>query len=230
MKTIIVGGGKVGYNLFKTLKEQNYEVSLVERDKDTCMKIAEDFDADVIWGDGTNLNVLEDAGIENADIIVAVTGADEENMVICQIAKLTFENMKTIARINNPKNIDMFKKLGIDNTVCSTEVIAHLIEFAFDKDDYRIISTLERGKMIITELFIREHHKWKNQFVKDLILPNECVLVSIIRDETIIYPRGDTKIIENDKVLVMTDKKVLTELVSELYGEGHKKWTLEKRK
>ena len=109
MKTIIVGGGKVGYNLFKTLKKQNYEVSLVERDKDTCMKIAEDFDADVIWGDGTNLNVLEDAGIENADIIVAVTGADEENMVICQIAKLTFENMKTIARINNPKNIDMFK-------------------------------------------------------------------------------------------------------------------------
>ena len=95
-----------------------------------------------------------------------------------------------------------------------------MIEFAFNKDDYRIISTLERGKMIITELFIREHHKWKNQFVKDLILPNECVLVSIIRDETIIYPRGDTKIIENDKVLVMTDKKVLTELVSELYGDN----------
>jgi len=230
MKTIIVGGGKVGYNLFKTLKEQNYEVSLVERDKDTCLKIAENFDADVIWGDGTNLNVLEDAGIETADIIVAVTGADEENMVICQIAKLTFETMKTIARINNPKNIDMFKKLGIDNTVCSTEVIANLIEFAFDKDDYRIISTLERGMMIITELFIRDHNKWTNQFVRDLILPKECVLVSIIRDETVIYPRGDTKIIENDKVLVMTNKQVLAELVSELYVGGHKKWGLEKKK
>ena len=110
MKTIIVGGGKVGYNLLKTLKGRDYEVTLIERDKETCKKIAEDFTSDVIWGDGTNLDVLKDAGIEDAEIIAAVTGSDEVNLVICQIAKVSFHSKRTISRINNPQNIVMFKK------------------------------------------------------------------------------------------------------------------------
>ncbi|MDF2486018.1 MAG: trkA1, partial [Herbinix sp.] len=138
MKTIIIGGGKVGYNLFKTLRERDYNVALIERDKETSLRIAEDFNTDVILGDGTNMDVLIDAGIEEAEIVAAVTGSDEENLVICQIAKLTFSTQKTIARVNNPKNTIMFKNLGIDDTVCSTEVIANLIEFSLDKEDYRI--------------------------------------------------------------------------------------------
>lgn len=230
MKTIIIGGGKVGYNLLKTLKRRDYEVTLIERDMSTCSKIAEDFETDVIWGDGTNLDVLLDAGIEDAEIIAAVTGSDEENLVICQIAKISFNAQKTIARINNPNNIDMFKKLGIDNAVCSTEVIANLIEYAFDQDDYRVISTLERGLMIITELVIRENNIWSNKLVKDLDIPKECVLVSIIRGETVIYPRGDTRILDNDKVIVITNKSVLSSLINELYNGGTKKWTLGKKK
>lgn len=226
MKTIIIGGGKVGYNLLKTLKERDYDVTLIERDKETCMKIAEDFNADVIWGDGTNLEVLKDAGIEEAEIIAAVTGADEENLVICQIAKLSFNTKKTIARVNNPKNMTMFKKLGIDNTVCSTEVIANLIEYAFDEDDYRIVSTLERGSMVITELFIREDNLWCNKMVKELILPKECVLVSILRGENVIFPRGDSEIYPEDKVVIITNKSALSVLITELFEEGNKKWTL----
>jgi trk system potassium uptake protein TrkA len=230
MKTIIIGGGKVGYNLLKTLKRRDYEVTLIERDMSTCTKIAEDFETDVIWGDGTNLDVLMDAGIEEAEIIAAVTGSDEENLVICQIAKISFNAQKTIARINNPHNIDMFKKLGIDNAVCSTEVIANLIEYAFDQDDYRVISTLEGGLMIISELVIRANNKWSNKLVKDLDIPKECVLVSIIRGETVIYPRGDTRILDNDKVIVITNKSVLSSLISELYNGGTKKWILGKKK
>lgn len=218
MKTIIVGGGKVGYNLFKILKERKMHVTLVEKDKDTCLKIAEDFDSDIICGDGTNFNVLLDAGIENTDVIVAVTGADEENMVICQIAKLNFDSMKTIARVNNPKNTIMFSQLGIDNTVCSTEVIANLIEYSFDKDDYRVISVIERGLMLIAELTIRQNNIWLNRKVKELTLPKECVLVSIIRGEAVIYPRGDSLIQKNDKVLIITNKVILSSLISELYG------------
>jgi len=230
MKTIIVGGGKVGYNLLKTLKERNYEVTLIERDKETCMKIAEDYNADVICGDGTNLEVLKDAGIEDAEIIAAVTGADEENLVICQIAKLSFDTKKTIARVNNPKNTIMFKKLGIDNTVCSTEVIANLIEYSFEKDDYRIISTMERGSMVITELSIRENNLWCDKMVKDLTLPKECVLVSVLRTENVIYPRGDTQILLNDKVVIISNKSALSLLITELFDGGTKKWKLAKIK
>jgi trk system potassium uptake protein TrkA len=229
MKTIIIGGGKIGYNLFKTLRERGYEVTLVERDKETCMRIAEDFDTDVIWGDGTNLDVLRDAGIEEAEIIAAVTGTDEENLVICQIAKLSYNTRKTIARVNNPKNVVMFKNLGIDNTVCSTEVIANLIEYAFDKEDYRIINTFERG-LILAELYIRGGNPWCNYSVRDLKLPNECVLVSILREENVIYPRGDSIIRAEDKVVIITNKTALSLIVSELYEGGNKKWILGKRR
>lgn len=230
MKTLIIGGGKIGYNLFRTLKERDYEVTLIERDKDTCMKIAEDFDTDVIWGDGTNLEVLKDAGIDEAEIVAAVTGADEDNLVICQLAKLSLHTKKTIARVNNPKNTTMFKNLGIDNTVCSTEVIANLIEYSFDKEDYRVVSTFEHGAMILAELSIRGNNPWCDKTVKDLILPNECVLVSIMRGEKVIYPRGDTSILEGDKVLVITNKTILSVIISELYDGGTKKWMAGKMK
>jgi len=225
VKTIIVGGGKVGYNLLKTLKDRGYKVTLIERDKDTCLKIAEDFDADVIWGDGTNLEVLKDAGIDDAEIIAAVTGTDEENLVICQIAKLTFNTKKTIARVNNPKNTIMFKNLGIDDTVCSTQVIANLIEYSFNKEDYRIISILEHGAMVMAELSMKEDTYWNNKRVKELSLPTECVLVSILRGESVIYPRGDSEILKEDKVVIITNKSILSLLISDLYEGGLRKWT-----
>lgn len=230
MKSIIVGGGKIGYNLFKILKERNHYVTLIERNKDTCIKIAEDMDTDVIWGDGTTIEVLKDAGIEEAEIVAAVTGNDEENLVICQIAKLSFNTKRTIARINNPKNTTMFKKLGIDNTVCSTEVIANLIEYSLDTEDYRIVNTMKNGSMVLVELLMKEKSSWCNQYLKDLTLPDECVFVSVLRDDEIIYPKGDTQILENDKVLVITSKTALAAIVNKLYGGGHKKWLSRKMK
>jgi len=132
MRAIIVGGGKVGYYLVKTLKEKNHRVVLIEKEMKLCEKIAEDLEVDVICGDGSDVEVLKDAGIEKAEVVAAVTGKDEENLVICQMAKVNFNINKTIARINNPKNIAIFKALGVDKTVCSTQVICNLIEGEFD--------------------------------------------------------------------------------------------------
>ncbi len=222
MKSVIIGGGKIGYNLLKTLKERGHEVTLVERDKITCLRIAEDINANIIWGDGTDLQVLKDAGIEEAEIIAAVTGTDEENLVICQIAKLSFQHKKTIARINNPKNIRMFKTLGIDNTVCSTEVIANLIDFELEKENYRIVKAFERGAMILAEFIIGRSDFWCGKFIKELQLPEECVFVSVLRGETVIYPRGDTQILDNDKVLMIANKSVLSTLSKKLHNGGVK--------
>lgn len=212
MKSIIIGGGKVGYFLLKTLKERNYHVTIIERNKDTCRKIAEDIDADVICGDGTDLDVLIDAGIEEAEIIAAVTGSDEENLIICEISKLNFNINKTIARINNPKNMTMFKALGVDKTVCSTEVIANLIEYEFDRDNFKIMHTFERGSMLLVEVSIEKNYTWCNSYIKNLNLPVDSVIVSIIRSEKIIYPKGGIQIWENDRVLLMTNNSALLEL------------------
>ena len=220
MKSIIIGGGKIGFNLLKTLKERGYNVTLVEQDEETCRKIAEDIKTDIICGDGTDINVLKDAGIYNADIIAAVTGKDEENLVICQIAKKGFNINKSIARINNPKNIPMFKALGVDQTVCSTEVIANLIEYEFDRDICKIVQTFDRGAMILVEVLVNETNRWLNSYVKELVLPSECVIASIMRDGKVIYPRGDTKIQLNDNIHIITNRSTFPEIKKMLHNGG----------
>lgn len=212
MKSIIIGGGKIGFNLVKTLSGKNHKSILIERDKQTCIKIADELDVVVIHGDGTDLAILEEAGIENAEIVAAVTGTDEENMVICQIAKRHFNVEKIIARVNNPKNIFIFKSLGIDRIVCSTALIAEMIEYELDRENYRVIQTLENGEMILAEVIIDKHDAWCGHEIKELDLPEQCVIVSVIHDENIIYPRGNVKISENDKVLFIVHHQTLKEL------------------
>jgi len=220
MKSIIIGGGKIGFNLLKTLKDRGYNVTLVEIDEEVCRKIAEDVDTDVICGDGTNLDVLNDAGIRNADIIAAVTGKDEENLVICQIAKKGFNIGKSIARINNPKNVPMFKALGVDQTVCSTEVIADLIEYEFDSDICKIVQTFDRGAMILVEVTVKEGNRWINQYVKDLPLPSECVIASVMRGENAIFARGDTQIQNGDNIHIITNRATFHEIKKQLHNGG----------
>ncbi len=222
MESIIVGGGKIGYNLLKTLKEHGYEVTLVERNGDTCNRIAEELNADVICGDGTDLEVLKDAGLDEAEVIAAVTGTDEENLVICQIAKISDGRKTTIARVNNPKNISMFKALGINRIVCSTDVIAGLIESELEKEEYRVIQTFERGSTILVELPVDVDNPWCNCKIKELELPEECVITSVVRDDRVIYPKGDTVIQENDKVLFITNKPALSELINYLHNRRTK--------
>lgn len=220
MKSIIIGGGKIGFNLLKTLKDRGYNVTLIEIDEETCRAIAEDIDSEVICGDGTSLDVLKDAGIDGADIIAAVTGKDEENLVICQIAKKGFNIGKSIARINNPKNIPMFKALGVDQTVCSTEVIADLIEYEFDRDVCKIVQTFDRGAMILVEVAVKDGNRWINQYVKDLTLPSECVIVSILRDEKALFVRGDTQIRNGDNIHIITNRTTVPEIKKQLHSGG----------
>ncbi len=224
MKSIIVGGGKIGYYLLKTLHDQSYNVFLIERNYSTCKSIADELDANIICGDGTDIEVLKDAGIDEAEVVAAVTGSDEENLVICVIAKNTFHISKTIAKINNPKNISMFKALGVDRTVCSTAVIANLIEYEFDKDNARILQTFDRGAMILAEIKIDKGSTWTDQFVKDLELPEECVMSSILRNDKAIYPRGNTRIQVNDNILILTNTAGFTQLKRMIReGEKHEK-------
>ena len=209
MRAIVVGGGKVGYYLVKTLKEKKHRVVLIEKDIKLCEKIAEDLEVDVICGDGSDVEVLKDADIEKAEVVAAVTGKDEENLVICQMAKVNFNINKTIARINNPKNMAIFKALGVDKTVCSTQVICNSIEGEFDIEPLKIIESLNKGEMVLVEAKIDKKSAWKDKSIGQLSMPKECVILSIIRDEEVIFPNGSVQIKQDDKVLIITstDKK-----------------------
>ena len=128
MYTVIVGGGKVGYYLAKALVYEGHEVLVLEKDAARSKIIMEELGAITIRGNGCELNVLEEAGVSRADVLVAATGDDEINLISCQIAKARFSVPRTIARINNPKNEAIFKKLGIDATVSTTDAILTRIQ------------------------------------------------------------------------------------------------------
>ena len=128
MKVIIIGGGKVGYYLLKTLIEHGHEPTIIEIDKKTCTAIANELDVPVVYGDGTNIDLLEKADLANCDAVLAVSGRDENNLVACQLAKRLVPGIKTVARVNNPKNAEIMKILGIDNVISSTNTIAEMLE------------------------------------------------------------------------------------------------------
>jgi len=212
MRAIIIGGGKVGYFLVKTLLERNMRVTLIEKDRDRAEQISKELNIDVLWGDGSDLSLLQEANINECELVAAVTGSDEENLVVCQIVKLSFNNTKTIARINNPKNIKMFRQLGVDKTVCSTEVIANLINAEMASDGIKIIQTFEMGTMLLAEINISKKHKWLNQEIRNIIIPRNLVVVSILRNDEVIYPKGDTLLHEEDKVVFVCDKETISGL------------------
>ncbi|MEG1256595.1 TrkA family potassium uptake protein [Clostridium sp.] len=221
MRAVVIGGGKVGYYLIKNLLDIGCSITLIEKDYDICEKISNELDIDVICGDGSNLEDLAEAIEGSNTVVAAVTGKDEENLIICQMTKLNFSIKSAIARINNPKNRQLFNKLGITSTVCSTEVISTLIENELVDDDFKIVKTLDRGEMVIIEAYIDKKSYWTNTYINKLILPKDCIIASVLRGNEIIYPRGNTKILVEDTVVLMTNISESHILRKSIYGDGN---------
>jgi len=212
MKALVIGGGKVGYFLVKTLMEHKIKVTLIEKDRDRAELLSKELNIEVLCGDGSDITILQDADIQHSEIVAAVTGSDEENLVICQIVKVSFGKSKTIARINNPKNIKMFKQLGVDKTVCSTEVIAAMITNEMTSDTVKLIQSFDNGKMVLAEVLIYVKHPWVNKAIKDIKLPTSLVLISVIRGTEVIFAKGDTLIQKDDIVMTIGNHEAIDHL------------------
>lgn len=204
MKILVVGGGKVGFYLVKTLVEHGHQPHLVELDEDTCQMIANQVDIPVFRGDGTTIEVLSHAGIAEADAVVATTGRDEDNLIICQLAKKLFGVAKTVGRINNPKNAEAMTKLGVDIPISSTQYIVRLLEREVNFDSVKVLMSVGRGgDLSFMEVTIPEGHRMSNKTLSELSLPEDLVIVAITRDGQSLIPRGNTAIHEGDHLIVI---------------------------
>lgn len=201
MYIIVVGGGKVGFHLAKILLSYKHEVVIIEPQAEICEKIANQLYISVNNGDGTTIDKLEEVDAARADILVATTGRDEDNLIACQLAKNYFKIKRTISRVNNPKNIDIFEKLGVDLAVSSTTIIADYIEREIDYQGIRRLTSLKEGRLIISEIRISEHSPVCRKSLKDIELPANSILISVIRDEEIIIPNGFT-VLQKDDVII----------------------------
>ena len=204
MYVLIIGAGKVGYFLAKRLTANKHTVSIVDKNKAVCEETAKELEALVVNGDGCDPKILEEAGVSRADVLAAVTGDDEDNLIICQLAKERFNIQRTVGRVNNPDNEYTFSELGIDIPVDATKIIAKIIEEEVSFSDFVTLMSFKRGKLAIVRVDLPEDSPVINKEVKDIVLPEDSVLVSILRGDDVIVPKGNTLLLPGDDVVALT--------------------------
>jgi trk system potassium uptake protein TrkA len=200
---LIVGGGKIGYYLARTLKKSGLLIGVVEVDANRSARIAEDLDITVISGDGMDIDMLGDANADSADYFVAATGRDEVNLCLCQLAKRRFGVAVTIARVINPANEALFKILGVDATISTTAMAARMIEKVLPAKGMRLFTIFSGGDVEVAEVVLREKGPVTGLTVAELRLPEECLLISIMRGGEILFPRGKTVLRVGDRVFAL---------------------------
>ena len=207
MYIIIVGAGKVGYHLGRLLMAAGHEVMVIEKDRAKVDTLSLEFHDSIMQGDGSTVEVLREAGANRADAIVATTGNDEDNLVICQIAKLMFLRPRTIARVNNPRNEELFTGLGVDASVSATKIINAMIQEQVKAGDMMIpLLTLKAGEVEIVEVELTRSSHIVKKKIKELSLPPGSIFIAVIRGEEVIIPYGETEFQAEDKVLALVKR------------------------
>ncbi len=205
MYIIVVGGGRLGYHLTKALLDEGHEVLIIEKNATYCEIINEELGSICIRGDGCEAATLEEVGTGRADMLIAVTGDDEDNLVACQVAKHKFNVPRTISRIRNPKNEILFKKLGIDVTVNSTDIILEHIEEVLPTHALTHLLPIRDKGLEIVEVKIPADSTTVGKPVKELSLPPQSILSLIIRKKRKpIVPTANTILRAGDQVIAVT--------------------------
>jgi trk system potassium uptake protein len=219
MFVIIVGGGNTGSQLAKFLLEAGHTVRIIDERPNVLEKLSDELPQEIIInGDGSSPAVLEKAGIQNAQVLAAVTGLDETNLVVTSLARFEFNVPRVIARINNSKNAWLFTpEMGVDASLNQAAILTSLIAEEMSMGDMMTLLKLRRGKYSLVEEKIFPGALAVNKAIRDLPLPQNCVIAGIIRHGEIVMPRGVTALEEADEVLAIVDesaREVLARLLS----------------
>ncbi len=217
MIIVVMGGGKVGESLTRRILEDQHEIRLIEAEKERCFRLANELDIEVICGDGTDVRVLETAGVGEADCFIAVSGNDADNIVASQLAKNHFGAKKVIARANDPRNMEMMHVLGVDYAVSSTEIIARIIEQEANLMEFHLVASLNKGKGQILSVKLESDSVLHGKAVKDIVFPKGSLLISIVRHEKLIIPSGVTVLEGGDEIIAVCEERAANSLLQLLH-------------
>ena len=219
MFVLVVGGGKVGYYLTRELIQSGHEVVLMEKDRARANQIADEIGSIVIPHDGCEGKYLAEAGANRAEIVAAVTGDDEDNLVICQMAKHHFDVRRTIARVNNPANEELFKHLGVDEIISPTRMVLASIEQDIPVNELLHLAGLGGGELELIEARIASDSPALGRTTGDINLPAGCSLFAVIRDGKATPLGPDTVLQEGDKVIAIGARECEEILHEQLIGK-----------
>ncbi len=219
MLVLVIGGGRTGSFLTSLLLSQGHKVRLIEHRTDALVNIHRELPSEVVFeGEGSDPQVLEAAGVQQAQVLAAVTSDDADNLVICALARQVYGVRRVIARINNPKHSWLFtREMGVDVALNQADLMAKMIEEEMSLGDMMILLKLHRGKYSLVEEKIYHGAKAAGVSIKDLKLPPNCTLSGILRGGEMILPHGNTVLQEDDEVLALVDDAAAEEL-SHLLG------------
>ncbi len=220
MYIIVVGAGKVGWNLARELLDKEHEVTVIEGDRRRYLTVEQELEHNIQYGDASELWVLERAGVQRADMVIAVTGDDEDNMLICQVARDKYMVERIIARVNNPRNLQHFELLGIKPSVSATGLILNLIEH--EVPEYGLVHLLDfpEERLEIIEMLLEKDSKVAGQRVSDLDMPEGSLLISVLRDGAGFVPGPETVLEPGDEVLAVLDPGKEEDLKDFLGSDG----------
>ncbi|MEP7199745.1 MAG: NAD-binding protein [Chloroflexota bacterium] len=218
MYAVIVGGGKVGYYLAKALVYEGHEVLVLEKDAARAKIISEELGAVTIRANGCELDALEDAGVARADVLIAATGDDEINLIACQIAKARFNVPRTIARINNPKNETIFKKLKVDVTVSTTDAILTRIQEELPSESLVHLLSMRGVGVEIIELKVPADAPGARKPLSELRLPDDAVIALLIRKGEARVPNASTALQPDDELVIVTSLRSETRVRTAIIG------------
>ena len=223
MRILIVGGGNVGYYLVKTLMAEKHHIMLIDSSRARCERIENAFGGqyvEVTHGDGTSADCLRDAGIYNAEALIAVTGQDQNNLVSCQLAKDYFGVKRTIARVKNPKNIRVFERLGVDSVISSTARIAGSIDSELDWADVNSLLSRQATHVRVREALVSASSPYQGKKLGEIGLPKGIIVVCIVRDGEAAIPDGETRLMTDDNVVILGGEGDLACVLAKIRGDA----------
>lgn len=203
MKVLIIGGGKTLYFLCRNFTAKGYEVVIINRDKAECVELARQLTAMVICGDGSEIEILKEAGAMGADAILAVTSNDQDNLVICQLATLIFGIPRAVALANDPDNVEIFEKLGV-SAFSTTHIVSSLIEQRASLDQITNLLPVGEGRVNVTEIVLDDDCPVAGKQLKDIVMPENSLIAVVIRDNHPIVPRGNNELRAKDRLVLIT--------------------------
>lgn len=203
MKFLLVGGGKTLYFLCRRLVAKGYEVVIVNRDEGECEKMARQLSALVVCGDGSDPQVLKEAGAMGADAVLAITPNDQDNLVICQLASLQFGVPRVVALANDPDNTDVFRKLGIP-AFSTADIVGSLLEQRASVEQVLNLQPVGEGRVNVTEVLLEPGSPVVGKMLRDIPLPENALVAVLIRKDQTLVPRGACELAEGDRVVLIT--------------------------
>ncbi|HCZ06256.1 MAG: trk/ktr system potassium uptake protein [Thermotogota bacterium] len=219
MKVIVIGGERLAYHFAKLLIAKGYRVTLINKDPEFCKELSKKLRIPVIHGDGSKRQILEEAEVMPNDVLVALTPKDQDNLVITMLAKEIFGTRRVVARVNDPENKEVFQALGI-TSVSPTELIAEVVSQLTIADDIKSYFPISKeAELTVLEIAVDESSPVVNKKLKDIELPHESIVGAILRQGSVIIPRGETSILKDDRLFVFCHSRVQSEVLKTITGE-----------